>query len=133
MVNKMSLQESILNAVNTIVEQRTNDLKVDKTITAVIEKNMGTFNGKTLYRLLYQGGFFEAVVLNDEIYLPHTSVYVLIPQGDFSKQKIIIGRANNINLGKESSLIASAINQYTLIGSNLLYNAKKDDKKAKAE
>ena len=87
MINKMSLQESILNAVNTIVEQRTNELKVDKTIVAVVEKNMGTFNKKTLYKVMYEGGFFEAVVLNsEEVYLPNTSVYVLIPQGDFSKE-----------------------------------------------
>lgn len=128
MVNKMNLQESILKAVNTIVEQRTNELKVDKTITAIVEKNMGIFNGKTLYRLRYEGGFLEAVVLNpEEIYLPNTSVYVLIPQGDFSKQKVIIGRTNNINLEKDSSIINSIENQYCLVGNNLLYNAKKDD------
>lgn len=128
MVNKMNLQESILNAVNTIVEQRTNELKVDKTITAFIEKNIGVFSGKALYRVSYEGGFFEAVVLNaEETYLPHTPVYVLIPQGNFSKEKIIIGRANNINLGNESAVIANAANQYSLVGTNLLYNAKKDD------
>ena len=75
MANRMSLQESILNAVNTIVEQRTNELKVDKTITAIVEKNMGVFGGKALYKVMYEGGFFEAVVLNaTETYLPNTSV-----------------------------------------------------------
>ena len=128
MVNKMSLQESILKAVNTIVEQRTNELKVDKTITAIVEKNMGVFGGKTLYKLMYEGGFFEAVVLNaEETYLPNTSVYVLVPQGDFSKEKVIIGRANNINLEKKSVTIADTSNQYCLVGGNLLYNTKKDD------
>lgn len=130
MVNKMSLQESILNAVNIMVEQRTNDLKVDKTITAFIEKNIGKINGKTLYKLSYEGGFFEAVVLNDqEIYSPHTPVYVLIPQGNFSKEKIIIGRANNINLDNKSTTVTNAINEYTLVGGNLLYNAEKDNDK----
>lgn len=128
MVNKMNLQESILKAVNTIVEQRTNELKVDKTITAIIEKNMGVFNGKTLYRLMYEGGFFEAVVLNtEEIYLPNTSVYVLVPEGNFSKEKVIIGQANNINFEKKSSTITDTPNQYCLVGGNLLYNTKKDD------
>lgn len=128
MVNKMSLQESILNAVNTIVEQRTNELKVDKTITAIIEKNMGVFNGKTLYKVSYEGGFFEAITLNaEEIYSPNTPVYILIPQGNFSKEKVIIGRANNINLENESNTVISTMNQYSLVGSNLLYNAKKDD------
>jgi hypothetical protein len=123
MVNKMNLQESILKAVNTIVEQRTNELKVDKTITAIIEKNMGTFNGKTLYRVMYEGGFLEAVVLNsEEIYLPNTSVYVLVPQGNFSKEKIIIGRTNNINVDNISSISTNIDNEYCLVGSNLLYN-----------
>ena len=130
MANRMSLQESILNAVNTIVEQRTNELKVDKTITAIVEKNMGVFGGKALYKVMYEGGFFEAVVLNaTETYLPNTSVYVLIPQGDFSKEKVIIGRANNINFDKEFTTIASAANQYSLVGSNLLYNANNDNEK----
>ena len=48
--NKMELQEAILKAVDAVVTQRNNDLKLDKTITAIVKKNVGVRYGKPVYQ-----------------------------------------------------------------------------------
>lgn len=121
-VNSSSLQETILKAIDAVVTQRNNDLKLDKTITGIIQKNAGIKKGgKPVYEVEYSGGIIEAMTQYvDDIYTPKTSVYVLVPQGDFSKDKIIIGRASAIQTDRTSSVVAAAVNKYSITGSNLL-------------
>lgn len=121
MANTQAMQEAILRAVDTIVTQRTNELELDKTITAIIKKNLGQRNGKALYQVLYSGGLIEAISQNDEVYLPNTAVYVLVPEGKFSNEKIIIGLANTANINQEKITTAIAENLYAKLGSNLLF------------
>lgn len=124
MANISSLQETILKAIDAVVTQRNNELKLDKTITGIIKKNMGSRNGKPLYQVEYSGGLFEAVTQGaDDIYIPHNSVYILIPEGNFSNEKIIIGRTSTINVDRSDSIVAAAINKYSIVGSNLLKTA----------
>lgn len=121
MANIPELQEAILKALDAVVTQRNNDLKLDKTITAIIKKNVGLRHGKTVYQVEYSGGTIEAVCQNTEdVYIPKTSVYVLVPQGDFSKEKIIIGRASSIVTDRSASIVAAAVNQFSIVGTNLL-------------
>ncbi len=122
MANTQAMQEAILQAVDTIVTQRNNDLQLDKTVIAIIEKNIGVKNGKPVYQVQYSGGFIEATCQNsNDIYLPKTAVYVLIPQGNFSNEKVIIGYASTTNIEDNSIL---AMNSQAIIGTNLLYANK---------
>ena len=126
MANIPELQEAILQALDAVVTQRNNDLKLDKTIVAIIKKNIGLRHGKAVYQVEYSGGIIEAICQNvEDVYVPKTSVYVLVPQGDFSKEKIIIGRASSIVTDRSASIIAAAVNQFSIVGSNLLLG--KDD------
>ena len=119
MANTQAIQEALLRAVDTVVTQRINELKLDKTITAIVKKNKGLKNNKSIYQLWYMGGLFDAICQNkDDIYLPNTSVYVLIPQGDFSKEKIIIGSAESISAEKENMLEEKDL--YAKLNANLL-------------
>ena len=94
MANTQAIQEALLQAVDAVVTQRTNELKLDKTIIGIVKRNIGLRNNKPVYRVQYSGGVFEAICQNKEdMYSPNTGVYVLIPQGDFSNEKIIIGQA----------------------------------------
>jgi hypothetical protein len=62
----------------------------------------------------------EAVCQNkDDVYLPNTAVYVLIPQGNFSKEKIIIGLENS-SIVPEKKVSIAAENLYTKFSGNLL-------------
>lgn len=121
------LQETILKAMDAVVTQRNNELKLDKTITAIIKKNAGARNGRALYEVEYEGGRLVATAQNStDSYVPNTSVYVLVPQGNFSNEKIIIGRANTITTDRSASVIAAAANSYSIIGSNLIESTSEE-------
>ena len=120
-INSSSLQETILKAIDAVVTQRNNELKLDKTITGIIKKNVGIKHGKPVYQVEYNGGLLVATTQNaDDAYVPNTSVYVMVPENDFSKEKIIIGRAARIQTDRASSVVAAAVNKYSIVGSNLL-------------
>lgn len=115
------LQETILKAIDAVVTQRNNELKLDKTVTAIVKKNVGIRNNKPLYEVEYEGGRLIATAQNStDSYIPNTSVYVLIPQGNFSNEKIIIGRASSIVTDRSASVVAAAVNSYSIIGANLI-------------
>lgn len=119
MANSQAIQEAILKAVDAVVTQRNNELELDKTIIAIVKKNVGLKNGKTIYQVQYSGGIIEATCQNKEdVYKPYTAVYVLVPQGNFSNEKIIIGQVESMST--ESSTIVSEDNTYTPLCTNLL-------------
>lgn len=121
------LQETILKAMDAVVTQRNNELKLDKTITAIVKKNVGVRNNRALYEVEYEGGRLTATAQNStDSYIPNTSVYVLVPQGNFSNEKIIIGRASTISTDRSSSVVAAAANSYSIIGANLVESTSEE-------
>lgn len=126
--NVSEVQETILKAVDVIINQRNNELKLDKTITGIVKKNIGIRNGKPLYQVEYNGGYIDAIAQSAaDSYTPHTAVYVMIPQSDFSKEKIIIGRASTISTDRSNSIVAAAINRYSITGANLINSLNEDN------
>ena len=124
MANMQAMQESLLKAADIIVTQRINELELDKTITAIVKKNLGQKNGKPVYQVYYSGGTFNAICQSaDDVYLPNTSVYVLVPQGNFSNEKIIIGLTNKSEI-KEQTVAIIEENIYAKLTSNLLIGDK---------
>ena len=119
--NANSLQQSILQAVDTIVSRRVKDAEYDKTIIGTINSFVGIKNKKSTYKVNYNGGFFNAVVLNSEdSYIKNTPVYVFVPRGDFSQEKIILGRASNINTDLQLDISNAILNDFSIIGKNNL-------------
>ncbi|MBO6244113.1 MAG: hypothetical protein J6O41_06095 [Clostridia bacterium] len=119
--NKSELQETILKAIDAVVTQRNNELKLDKTISGIIKKNIGKRGKNTIYQVEYNGGIFEAETTNEnDMYAPHTGVYVLVPEGNFSKNKVIIGRTTTTSTDRSTSVVAAAVNKYSIVGPNLL-------------
>ena len=125
MANMQAMQESLLKAADIIVTQRINELELDKTITAIVKKNLGQKNGKPVYQVYYSGGTFDAICQSvDDVYLPNTSVYVLIPQGNFSNEKIIIGATKTVQNETQKQIVASDSNSYAKLSNNLLISIK---------
>ena len=115
-----TIKDSVYKAIDVIVGKRIEDLHLDKTIEAIVEDCIDITSHK--YRLRYGSGVFDAYAMNDDIYMPDTAVYVLIPENDFNKKKTIIGRANTgtqTNINEEQS-VASMYSGYSVIGTNLL-------------
>ena len=113
------IQNSILKAVDTIATRRVSQLELDKTITAIIKNNIGIVNRRKIYKVQYDGGFFNATAQNEgDAYLPGMAVYVSIPQGNFSNEKFIIGRANSFATNEQVSAVAALANNYGIVGAN---------------
>lgn len=115
-----TIQDSINKAVDTIVKRRIEQLELDKTVLAIIDSNEGYFHGQNRYRLKYNGGFFSAGAKEGETYLPGTAVYVLVPQGDFSKDKFIISRASTTAKDKAQATVIATVSNYGIVGKNIV-------------
>lgn len=81
--------EILCQAIDTIVKERLAQIKFDETISCVIIANNEREQGK--YRVQYGSITFEAYSENTT-YNINTTVYVLIPKGDYSQKKIILSK-----------------------------------------
>ena len=119
--NTNVLQQSILEAVDTIVSRRVKEVNYDKTIVGTINSFAEVRNKRNVYKINYNGGFFNAIVLNEaDSYIPNTPVYIHVPQGDFTKEKIILSKASNIDLNSKLDILNVVSNNFTTIGKNNL-------------
>ena len=117
--------QGLAQGIIKIADQRISNLKLDKTVSAKVEKVLS--DGK--YSLSYNGGTMYAYAAEGYNFMPGASVLVLVPQGDFSKEKTIIGRSSGLVESTGSlSGVASSIDRYSIIGNNILqFNSNKED------
>ena len=117
------LQNSIFSAFDTIIERHIEKLDLDKTVVASIERCENALEGK--YRVQYKGGSMVAYTQTKETYAPNVSVYVSIPQNDFSQKKWILGKVSNLEGDRAITEVSAAIEDYQLVGENVI-SVKKD-------
>lgn len=110
------VQESILNAIQHMVDSNVNRLAVDKTVTATIVKCTNAITSE--YRVNYNGGYMLAYAQNGAVYKENTEVYIHVPLGDFTQTKMIVGKAQKITEDSNISFVNSLLNNYNLIGKN---------------
>ena len=111
-----NLQDTILQAVDTIVANRVSQLATDKTVTATIA---GCTNALTReYLVSYNGGTMKAYAQEGATYTTNQTVYVLVPEGDFTNQKTIISVAQATEDDSNISFVSSALSNYNLLGGN---------------
>ena len=82
--------ENIFQSIDTIISQKLNEVSFDRTIVGTIIKKYEDSNTK--YLVSSNGLKFDAYAQDDKEYLEQIDVYILIPDGDYSKNKLIIGR-----------------------------------------
>ena len=115
------LTNQLLDAMELIADRKVAAAKYDKTIQATIVSCVDAQTGK--YKIKYQGNMFYAysndtsTTLNDGI-----SVYVNVPENDFSKVKTIIGTV--ANKGNLSSSIVTENQRYEEIGIDCIVDNK---------
>lgn len=113
------IQRNICEAIDIIVQRAISQASYDKTIQAVIVKCVDSTIGK--YSVRYQDSTFYAYSSNIDIsYSDGTAVYVLIPSGNMSKDKTIIGAVKN--LGTNFLTVSDEIDKYSIIGDNNIKN-----------
>lgn len=109
----MDISGQILQAVDILTDVKLSKLKYDKTVQGLIYEVVDLNKG--IYKVRYQGNIFTAYARDvGKAYDYNEQVFIKIPEGDFSNQKIITGRVT------EQSLSASQLNNLstTVIGSS---------------
>ena len=122
-------QEALIKAIETISKSQVDSLATDKTVTATIASCSNLLTNE--YKVSYNGGIMTVYGASGKTYSKGSSVYVLIPEGDFTKKKIIIDSASHKEDDQNISFISSIMNDYNLIGSNTLYEFKDNEDKVK--
>lgn len=124
----------VIEATNNLIESKLSELKFDETIEATIINQ--TQDNKNKYLVQYNDLKFYAISNSEFDYSTGGHVYILIPQGDWSQEKIIIGSVpsntnqqinrvfnNNLNqmiISRECSVVAfNYIPNYNCIGLEL--------------
>lgn len=109
--------DTLLQAMSIIAKKAVSEAQFNKTIQAVIVECKDASIEK--YRVRYQDGFWEAYGNGSGVtYLPGTSVYILVPNGDMSQPKTIIGTVQKLGINYINTI--SEQNQYYENGSNTL-------------
>lgn len=110
------IENSVAQAIKIIADQRIENLKLDKTVRAVVDRHLG--NG--YYALIYNGGLMYAYAEDNVEFVPGASVYVLVPQGNFDERKRILGRTSAISVNNDAVVVEGGLDEYAIIGNNLI-------------
>lgn len=92
---------TILDAVNVLTDVKLSALKFDKTIIAQIVKVVDAVESK--YQVTYEGAVFTVTNQTSDIFKEGDNVYVTVLQGDFSNDKIIVGKAKSSSSSAEAA------------------------------
>ena len=106
------MSNNFLQAMDIVAQNKINGLKFDKTIVANIIELVP--NEENAYRVKYETGILKAYAENEIKYNINDSVYINIPEGDYSNKKFIVGKAN-------SQVNADKVNQLNRV---LVYDSK---------
>lgn len=113
----MHYENQILDAIEQIVDSKIANAGYDKTIQATIIKCEDATIGK--YKVSYQNSVFYAYANSSEVnYADGADVYILIPNGDMSRDKTILGSTKK--LGKDYATTAIGEDAFEIIGTNCI-------------
>lgn len=120
-----AIQSALLSAVDYLVEEKTNQLSLDKTVVAIVVGTQDVL--KNIYQIRYNGNDkLTAKAVNGETYQAGQAVYVLVPQNDLSKDKMIIGVASSSESQEISSFVSSIMDDFTYVGGSMLVPVNSD-------
>ena len=117
-----AISNSILNAMEIIVNNSIEGAPYDRTVTATIVGCTDLL--KNEYKINYQGGTFYAYGEEGTSYRQNQAVYVLIPEGNFSNVKKITGLAGASGNDDIITELNAISNNYTIVGKNLVSSSK---------
>ena len=113
----MSVQDKILDAIELLADSSVKKAGYDRTIQAQILSCEDATIGK--YRCRYQDATIYAYAgAADVTYTKGAYVYVLVPGGDMSKEKTILGTTKKLGINYISQ--AEGDQAYDVIGNNCI-------------
>lgn len=116
-MNSGNYESKILEAIQIVVDNAISNASYDKTIQAVVVRCEDATIGD--YVVKYQDSTFHAYSYNTDVtYINGSTVYVLIPGGDFKLEKTIIGAVDK--LGPDYISIIEGEDAYEVVGVNTI-------------
>ena len=113
-----NIAESILDAVDILVDKKVSNLSFNKTVRAKIIEITDSSIGQ--YKVQYQNSYFTAYSSDSSAtYQKGSDVYVEILSNDFEKNALIVGTVQR--LGSNYISVIEKLDAYTEVGSPLVY------------
>ena len=110
-----TIEQSICDAIEIIVDRAVSQASYDKTIQGTVVRCQDATIGK--YTIRYQDSLFYAYASSADVkYKDNATVYVLVPANDMSKQKTILGTTQK--LGINYIAVAEGDQAYQYVGNN---------------
>jgi hypothetical protein len=110
-----SIETSICDAIELIVDRAISQANYDKTIQATIVECTDSTIGK--YKVKYQDSTFYAYAGSTDVsYISGTTVYILVPSNDMSNDKTILGTTQKLGINYVSTIEDE--DAYEIIGKN---------------
>jgi len=131
----VDLTESLLKAISIIADKSAEEVSSDETIKTIVKKVISTSDDR--YLVTYNNGDFYVYNQpgSQEVYQVGEQIYVLVPKGDMSQKKFILGRVEDEKerLSFKTST-SSLLNDYVAIGNNaIIENTYSSDDTARQE
>lgn len=117
------VQDPIIRAIDFLVKNRLQKIDRDKTIVAKVVFASDAMTSQ--YKLEYNNGYIYAYGQDNTTYEDGKDVYVLVPEGNFSKKKIILGYADNITNDGNITVVSALMSDYNMIGRNVIGDPNK--------
>lgn len=118
-----NIENQICQAVDIIVQRAMSQAEFDRTIQGTVLSCIDATIGK--YKIKYQDSTFYAYSSNAEVtYSNGSSVYILVPGNDMSRDKTILGTTKR--LGTNYINTVTGQDTYNIIGNNVVYTNDND-------
>lgn len=115
--NNNNFEDKILDAVESIVDEKISKAQYDKTISATIVECVDPTIGQ--FKVKYQDAVFVAYATNSSVsFSKGTDVWVLVPGNNFDREKTILGAV--AKLGVNYAEVLDERDKYIANGENVL-------------
>lgn len=116
-----NLTNSFLQAISTIVNKSIEEASSDRTIKATIKQVVDTFENKYLVTNSSGDFYVYAQSGSNSTYKKNEQVYILVPEGDMSQKKFIIGKVDDEkNQDFFQTAFNSSLQNYVPLGDNVV-------------
>jgi hypothetical protein len=87
-----NISDEIFKSIHLITDRKIQELKLDRTVQVTIVSQVQNDQ----YRISYQGVEYDAFALTSETFTSNQSVFMLIPENNFSNKKFILGLTSKV-------------------------------------
>ena len=110
-------EDKLVETIKYIADSAVAAAPYDKTIQCTIMSCEDESTGK--YKVQYQDSIFYAYTENTGVsYINGSNVYILLPNGDISKEKIILGGVSTLGVNFNTSIATKE--SYDIVGNNII-------------